>query len=267
MPFWRRNRAFFKLAVVSNLEYRINYLTDAIFQPLAAALIEICLWYSIFKVSGVTEIMGFSLDYYLAYILWATFVGRISTNWMYEFRMIEEIETGSINGLLSRPFSFFEYYLAQFFGYKVVTTAVSMIVPFLAISFFKLPTDWSRAPLAFALVLYYLIFVHLLSFFICTFAFHLTKVSAITTAKNLGLWLLSGELLPLDIMPEPFRSAFISLPFANAVFIPVGYLTGRFELDVLWKGFFSCTVGILILMPACWIFWKRSLQTYVGTGA
>lgn len=245
----------------------MNYITDAILQPLAAALIELCLWYSVFKVNGVTQIQGFALDDYLAYILWATFVGRISTNWMYEFRMIEEIETGSINNLLCRPFSFFEYYLSQFLGYKIITTLVSLIVPFLAILFFKLPTDWSRAPLAFALIVYYLIFVHLLSFFICTFAFHLTKVSAITMAKNLGLWLLSGELLPLDIMPEPWKSFLISLPFANAVFVPVGYLTGRFGVETVWQGFASISVGIVILIPACTIFWKRSLRSYVGTGA
>lgn len=225
------------------------------------------MWFAVFRFAGAENIGGFSLHSYLAYALWATFIARITSNWMYEFRMSEEIESGSINGLLVRPMTFFEYYLSQFLGYKLVTTAISLIVPFLCILIFKLPTDFSKIPLVFTLILYYLIFVHCLSFIISTAAFHITKTHSLSVAKNLGLWLLSGELIPIDLIPEPYQSWILQLPFCNAVYTPVAYLTGRAEINLVWQGFASISLGILILSVLGWYLWRQGMKTYVGTGA
>ncbi len=204
--FWRRNLAFAKLAIVSNLEYRLNYFVDAIVQPSLTTGIEMLLWFAIFVGAGTSEIAGFGREYYLSYALWAAFFARICTSWMYEFRMIQEIDSGSINSLLTRPMTFYEYYFSQLMGYKLITTIVSMMIPLAAIFIFKLPTKLERLPLAFALEFYYLILVHSISFVIASSAFYLNKVYSLTGAKNLALWLFTGELFPLDLMPEPYRT-------------------------------------------------------------
>ena len=264
---WRRNLAFFRLAIITNLEYRVNFLTDTILQPICTAFIELMLWIAIFASTSQLEIGGFSRDYYLAYALWAAFIARITVSWMYESRMIDEVESGSINGLLVRPMSFFEYYLSQLMGYKVITSSFSLMVPLVLIYFMKLPTEFSRIPIALALALYYLVLVHCLSFIISTFAFHLTRVHSFTVAKNLGLWLLSGELIPLDLLPEPWRSLIINLPFCNAVYIPVGYITGRIPFEMVVHGFITNTIGLLIFGAIGWFCWNRGVKTYTGTGA
>jgi len=265
--FWKRNLAFAKLAIVSNLEYRLNYFVDAILQPTLTTGIEVLLWFAIFRGAQTSEIAGFTREYYLSYALWAAFFARIGTSWMYEFRMIQEIDSGSINSLLTRPMSFYEYYFSQLMGYKFVTTAISMVIPLIAIMFFDLPTKLQRLPLAFALEFYYLILVHSISFVIACCAFRLNKVYSFTGAKNLALWLLSGELFPLDLMPEPARSFVISLPFSSGVYVPVGYLTGRFEIAVVEHAFVSITVGIILTnLLGAWL-WKKGLSAYSGTGA
>jgi len=231
------------------------------------ALIELTLWIAIFASSTSTSIGGFTREYYLAYVLWVAFIGRISSSWMYEFRMIEEVESGSINGLLVRPMSFFEYYLSQLMGYKFVTSIFSLMIPLAVIYWMDLPTDFSKVPIALALVVYYLIMVHCLSFIVSTFAFSLTRVHSFTVAKNLALWLLSGELIPLDLIPEPFKSVLLKLPFCNAVYMPVAYMTGRIPRDVFMQGFLSTTLGILFFGAIGWWLWRRGLTKYVGTGA
>lgn len=100
--------------MLSQLEYRLNYLVDAVIQPSATSLIELTLWLAVFKSSGQTLINGFPFEAYVGYAVWAAFVGRVTSTWMYEFRMMEEIDSGSINSSLVRPMSFFEYYLSQF---------------------------------------------------------------------------------------------------------------------------------------------------------
>lgn len=263
----KRNLAFFRLAVVTNLEYRLNYFTDAILQPVCAALIELTLWYSIFRTAHTEQIGGFQQSYYLAYALWAPFVSRITSNWMYEFRMIGEIESGGLNSLLVRPMSFFEYYMSQLLGYKVITTLISMVVPIGLCLVLELPVHLSSLPATFALLVYYVILVYLMSFIVSTLAFHLTKVHSITAAKNLGLWLLSGELVPLDLIPQPYREWMIAMPFSSAVYLPVGYLTGRIDSTAFMHGFINTSYGIFIFGAIAWGMWHQGLKKYVGTGA
>ncbi len=225
------------------------------------------MWIAIFAVAQTETIAGFSKENYLAYVIWAAFVARTTSNWMYEFRMIEEIDSGSVNGLLVRPMTFFEYYLSQFMGYKAITSGVSFLVPLVVAYSFNLPMDLRRLPAALLLMGFYLIFVLLMSFMVCTMAFYFNRIHALTVAKNLALWFLGGELVPLDMVPEPYREVLLALPFANAVYIPVGYLTGRLNEDLLLQGFASTAVGIVVLGSIATVMWKRGVAQYAGTGA
>lgn len=265
--FLRRNLAFFKLAVLSNLEYRLNFFVDAIAQPLITSLIELTVWFALFKGNELTQINGFKLEAYLAYAIWGAFMARITSTWMYEFRMIEEIDSGSINSLLTRPLSFFEYYMSQFMGYKITTTLISFIVPIATCYFFDFQVVWSRLLPALLLVFYYLFLVQTLSFIFASFSFFLNRSTSLTVAKNLGIWLLSGELVPLDLLPENITKFLLLLPFSNAVYVPVGYLTGRVSQEVFFYGFVNTTLGLVILGLVARLIWRQGLSQYSGTGA
>ena len=265
--FWKRNLAFAKLAIVSNLEYRLNYFIDVIVQPVLTTGIEILLWFAVFKGAHTTTINGFGREFYLSYALWSAFFARIATSWMYEFKMIEEVSSGTINSLIVRPMGFYEYYLSQLMGYKFVTTLISMIVPIAVAYYYKLPTHFDRIPVGILLCFYYLILVHSISFLVSCAAFHFTKITSFTVAKNLMFWVLTGELFPLDLIPGVWKNTLISLPFSSGVFLPVGYITGRVEFNSVVHGFISVTIGIVgINLLGAW-FWKRGLATYAGTGA
>jgi ABC-2 type transport system permease protein len=255
------------MAIASNVEYRVNYAVDAVVQPTITTVIEILLWVALFRASGGAPIGGFDLPYYLAYALWGAFFARIAASWMYEFRMIEEIDSGSVNGLLVRPMSFYEYYLSQLMGYKFITTIVSFLIPLAASYYFQWPVQFDRLPLAVLLVFYYLILVHSISFVVTCFAFFLNRIHSFTVAKNLALWILTGELIPLDLVPEPYRSWMLALPFPSGVYVPVGYLTGRIGSEMVVQGFVSVTVWlVLVNLFGAWL-WKKGLRSYAGTGA
>lgn len=240
---------------------------DAVGQPIASAGIEVLLWFAVFRVIEGNTLGGYGLDAYLAYAIWSSFAARVSSNWMYEFRMIEDISMGTLNSLLARPVSFFESYLSQFLGYKFMTALLSWWVPMLVIAIFDLPILWHRLPKVFLTLAFFLVFLQILSFIVSTFAFHMTRVASLTVAKNLLFWLLSGELIPLDLAPEPYRSWLLALPFCNAVYIPVGYLTGRVS-DELWlQGLYSIAGGIAVFSLIAFLSWRKGIREYVGTGA
>jgi ABC-2 type transport system permease protein len=263
----RKNLAAARLAVLNQLEYRINYLIDALLQPILSTAIEVTLWMALLSGMGMETLGGFGREYYLAYALWSTFMGRISTNWMYEFTMLDDIDTGRVNAILVRPISFYEYYLSQFIGYKVVTALGSFILPVVACLILKVPMHLERLPLMLLLLGYYLIFAHTISFCIACMAFFMNRAHSLTVMKNMALWALAGELIPLDLFPEPFRTWLIHSPFAVGVYIPVGYITGRIDTSLVLKSFVSVTVGIIVVgMFAHWL-WGRGVRSYSGTGA
>ena len=264
--FWRRNLAFCNLAIVTNLEYRFNFIVDAFVQPILTVGIEVLLWLAIFKTAESAQIGGFGRESYLAYAVWAPFLGRITVSWMYESMMVEEIASSTINTILTRPISFYEYYLSQLLGYKVITTVFSLLVPIIASAYFHLPVYFDRLIPALGLVMYYLILVHTMSFMISTLGFFLTRVRSFTLVKNLTLWLLSGELVPIDLMPLALKKVLLLLPFSSGVYIPLAYLTGRAEHALLLQGYTNITIGLLIIAPISYLFWKRGLHEYTGTG-
>lgn len=230
-------------------------------------MIEVTLWMALLTGMKLDTLGGFSREYYLAYALWATFMGRITTNWMYEFIMLEEIETGKVNSILVRPISFYEYYLSQFIGYKMVTAVMSFVLPIIACSILNVPMHLERLPAVFLLLFFYLIFTHTISFSIASLAFFMNRAQSLTVMKNMMMWMLAGELIPLDLYPEPLRSWLIHAPFASGVYIPVGYLTGRFDSTLMTQSFVSVVAGIAVMSAIGAMLWKTGVRSYTGTGA
>lgn len=267
LKFIKRNLAFGRLGIQTNLEYRFNFFIDAFVQPAMTGGIEIFLWFALFTALKTETLNGFTKDSYLAYVIWSSFIARVAISWMYEHLMMDEIETGSINAIILRPMTFFEYYLSQLIGYKIITYFLSCLVPVAITYYFDLPTKLDRFFVVTLLVFYYLIFIHTLSFLTACLAFFLNRVRSFTLAKNFTIYIVSGELFPLDILPTFWKNLFLNLPFASGVYIPVGYLTGRIEIDMVVRGFYTVTVGLLVALVASYFVWRKGLGSYSGTGA
>ena len=265
--FSRRNRAAAKLAILSQLEYRINFLIDAVLQPLASGGIEVALWSGILSGMGRDTLGGFGREFYLAYALWGTFMGRVSANWSYEFTMLEDIDSGRINAILTRPISFYEFYLFQFLGYKSLVMVSSLAFPVVFCWLLGLPFQPARIPAALALVSLYLVFTHTLSFIVASLAFHMNRAQSLTSIKNLALWVLAGETVPLDLYPEPLRSWLLSSPFAAGVYVPVSFITGRVGPEALTRAFWSVAVCGVIVGAVSSVTWRWGVRSYAGTGA
>jgi ABC-2 type transport system permease protein len=73
--------------------------------------------------------------------------------------------------------------------------------------------------------------------------------------------------MPLDLIPEPYRSFFLALPFSAGVYTPVGYFTGRLEIHSIWQSFLSISIGIVLINLLGALMWKKGVKTYAGTGA
>jgi ABC-2 type transport system permease protein len=181
--------------------------------------------------------------------------------------MIEEIHSGAINGLLARPISFYEYFLSLFVGQKLISTTISLAIPIAVFICTDSTTHFARLPIALVLAGFSLTLTHTICFVIASFGFYFNRIHAFTVAKNFALCLVTGELFPLDLLSEGYRKWILRLPFASAVYIPVGYLTGRVDASAVSWAFFKVSVGLMIFGGAGAILWSRGHARYSGTGA
>jgi ABC-2 type transport system permease protein len=265
--FFANFKAIAILSWKSHLQYRLNFLADVLIQPLITAGVEWVLWRALFVSNQLKSLGDFPAESYYVYAILSGFFSRVGSNWMYEFRMIEEVESGNINQIMIRPMSFYSYYWSQFFTYKLMTILFSLWIP-LAVAFtMGWPLHFSRLPWILMSMSLYLWLIYSLSFMMSLLAFKLTKVSSFTVAKNLALWLLSGELFPLDLLPSAVRDVFLQLPFCHAVYIPVAYLTGRIDTLLFYTATAKLVVWCLVFWWVSQKLWSYMVKDYTGTAA
>jgi ABC-2 type transport system permease protein len=98
-------------------------------------------------------------------------------------------------------------------------------------------------------------------------AFFMNRAFSLTGLKNMIIWSISGELIPLDLFPEPLRTLLMHSPFAAGVYGPTAYITGRVGPDYLMQSFVSLTCGIAVFGGVGAVLWRRGVRSYTGTGA
>ena len=152
-----------------------------------------------------------------------------------------------MNAVLVRPISFYEFYFSQFLGYKLVTVVFSFVFPLAISLILKVPLHVERLPLMLALLTYYLAFAYTISFCVACLAFFMNRAQSLTVVKNMTIWALTGELIPLDLFPEPLRTWMMHSPFAAGAYIPTAYITGRIETPLIVQSFASVSAGIVVL--------------------
>jgi len=234
--------------------------------PISYFLIEVAFWTGLIEASGNELLAGFPARYYLGYFLY-TILQLGSMNWRLERAMIAEINSGAVNALLLRPSSFFEYHMGQLLGQKLITALVMLpVISFIA-WVWDLPFHAERLPMVFLMGVCYVILLFSLHFAVASMAFFFDNVYSLNNTKNMLIWIFTGELIPLDLLPSSIREWVIALPFSCGIYLPAAYLSGRIGTDAFMRGFVSLAVGGVVFGLLARLVWKQGLRRYSGTGA
>lgn len=262
----KRNLACIKLGISSRIVYPIDFLMAILVLPLSYFLVEAAFWTGLIKASDQEMLAGFPISYYLGYFLWlALQLG--SANWRFERSMITEINSGAVNALLLRPGSFFEYHLGLLLGQKLVTVLAMTPVIFLIARIWDLPFHAERLPACLIMGFGYVALLFSLHFAVASMAFFFDHVYSLNITKNMLIWFLTGELMPLDLLPPSVRDWVIALPFSCGIYLPAAYLSGRIGTEIFLRGFGSLAVGGIVFGLLASFVWRQGLRSYGGTGA
>ena len=161
--------------------------------------------------------------------------------------MIMQIRQGFMNQYIVKPLSFFSYHLMNFIGtnilYYIPYTILIIIVPiifpdlifqnFIQIPFFILA-------LIISIYLSYSIY-----FFMVCFAFWFGEVRALLVAYNISMFVLAGQIIPLDFFPDYY------VQIIN--YTPIPYLV-KFPVDIAMSleiNFNQWTIMMLMALGWC----------------
>ena len=245
------------------LAYRGDFILDFVGQAIVPVGVQLILWNSIFKTSGNSSLAGMSYAQLMAYT-WTSILFSQVRGGNYDFGLIELIRTGGLNNYILRPVGVIEFTFFRGLGEKLFTASVCMFLGMIATFF----TSMTLTNLILGMMLAILgnLIHYLFGSALAAVAFYWENAFAILMVKNMAVSLLSGELIPLSIVPPKYSWIWESTPFYLYVYGPTQIALGKWD-HTMW----AHQMGIGLL----WVFgfwamlkisWSVSMKHYQGMG-
>ena len=257
-----------RLAAIKNgmkdaLAYRWDFLIDFFGQSLLPVGIQLILWNSIFKQGGTTSFGGQSHADLLAYT-WTSLLFSQIRGGNYDFSLIEMIRTGSLSQSLLRPVGPVEFVFWRGLGEKLFTATFCFLLGTIA-SFFA---GHSIMNLIMAMMLAILgnVIHYLFGAALSAVAFYWENAFAILMVKNMVVSLLSGELIPLSVVPARFSLIWQATPFYLYVYGPTQIALGIWDHKMWLHQMLIGFIWLFAFAAALKITWKISIHRYQGIG-
>lgn len=241
----------------------ILWLVSLVVEP----TIYLVVWATIAREQGGTVGSYTAGTFAAYYIAWtAVRVMNISlTPWAFESR----VQRGEWSPMLVRPIHPFHQDLAFFIGMKVRDIAYLIPIIALLILAFKPelnPTWWQIVAFVVAIFTGFVMrFIWL--WFLGLITFWITRISAVFDLYFAIELLLSGRVVPIDLLPQWAQNVSNWLPYQWSFGFPIELILGRltvqetlfgFGMQLLWG-----IIGWILMM----ILWREGVKKYSAVGA
>jgi ABC-2 type transport system permease protein len=267
---WLRSMADFyattiRTTIQTQFQYRVStymYLVGMVTEP----VIYLVVWSSIARshggsVGGITP-AGFAA-YYIVWTLVRN-MNIVFTPYGWEWRIRE----GQLSGQLLRPLHPIHYDLADFAGGKVIWVLLYLPIA-VGLSFVFHPALHPRPieVVVFVVAIWGAYLIRSMNLWILGMVtFWTTRGSAIFETYMMAELLLSGRLLPLQLMPDWVQTLTNFLPFKWTFYFPIEALVGDMSTASLAGGlgmqlFWTGVGGLLVT-----VFWRQSVRHYSAVG-
>ncbi len=256
----------FKTTFASFVQYRaalVIWLIGHVLEP----LIYLVVWSTVSRSSG-GDVGGFTAADFAAYFIVLMIVNHLTYTWiMYEYEY--RVRQGTLSFDLLRPVHPIHSDIADNVTSKLITLPGMLVIAALLALIFR-PSfhavPWAMAAFVPAILLA-LIVRFLAEWTLALAAFWTTRVSAMNQVYFMAMLFFSGQLAPLELLPQPVRIIAFILPFRWTIWFPTELFLGRLTAAETLTGIIMQTVwlgAILILMK---LVWRAGLKVYSAVGA
>lgn len=250
--------ACIRLGAAHRYAYRLEVVTS-----LVSALMILVLNASVWRaaVSGRAHLAGLPALELGTYVIVAWTVTTVSTTRLEE-HLGNRFRTGEIAAELVRPLDLQAFLVARDLG-RALATLVVTAVPVLVCGALLFPIAWPTHLWTWPVVLVSVGLGVLIgaqfSFLVGLASFRLKSVSGIAQLKNTLVALLSGAVVPLDVLPDVVRPIVLALPFQGMSHTAATLFLERVPADALWRPLGVQVSWAIALFLACRLAWRRAL--------
>ncbi len=250
-----------RTSISVQFQYRAqNYLY--MIGMVAEPVVYLVVWSTIARQQG-GSVDGFTPGDFAAYYIVWTLVRNMNivfTPYGWEFRIRE----GELSGMLLRPIHPVHFDLAYFAGWKFVVIVLWLPIAVVLSIAFRPSLDVTVAEAAtFAVAIWGAYLIRSFNLWLLGMVtFWTTRVSALYDVYFVAELMLSGRLVPLELMPRWTERLAEVLPFKWTFGFPIEALTGRLSGGELLRGLALQVLWITIGVVALRFVWRVAVRRY-----
>jgi ABC-2 type transport system permease protein len=260
-------RAQFRTTIAEQLQYRGGlaiWTIGLVLEP----VIYLAVWSTVARSQG-GAVAGFGAADFAAYFLVALVVNQATFTWIM-WEMEYWIRQGHLSPLLLRPVHPIHRQIAVNLTFKLLTLTV--VVPaalILGVVFrpnFAGIEPWTALAFIPALVLAIALRFSI-EWTLALAAFWITRVTAVNQLYYVAFLFLSGQAVPLLLLPGPVKAAAEWLPFYRTLGFPVELLLGRLSPQDAAVGIVAQVGWLAVMVVLLNAVWARGIRQYSAVGA
>ena len=247
-----------RTALIERLAYRGDFFFGTLLRFLPM-LTTILLWTAIYQGSGKDTLASFRFNEMIAYLLLVHISRMFSSMPGLSTGIARDIRQGELKKYLVQPLDMIGWLLAYRVAHKIayIITAVPpyAVIFGLAYSYFDtFPHGWQIAAYLCSLILGFLIGFWMLE---------VTSILYIITTVN---FFVSGQMFPLDLLPQGWAVFLKSLPFPYLAYFPTMIFLNKIQGTELLQGLVIGCVWALVCFLLARFLYNRGLKQYSAYG-
>jgi ABC-2 type transport system permease protein len=258
----------YKEIALTTLKEETVYRTEFIVSFICTAItlsVWFFMWSAIFKANGYEALKGFTLPMMLTYVS-VNAALRFFNRSAVEYWLEDDVRTGFVSILMTKPVSYPIYYLFRDIG-RLFFSIITRSIPILIIASVFIGISLPASPVFFVSVV--------LSFFINFLLLFLTGLSSFWSAGS--IWgirysriiisdLMSGSMIPIILFPDWLRQIAYLLPFQSIYSTPLLIYIGQTSGYGIITSMLSQVAWIAILSAVVFVVWKSAEKKTVSQG-
>jgi ABC-2 type transport system permease protein len=259
MNVWRFCKAYFKIAVAMNLEYRA-----AVVIWMLAGITPLIMMFVWRNLAAQGEIEGRGPDDFALYFLIAFFVTQCTQAWVV-WNVDYLVRSGAYAIQLLRPFNpWFAELIDNFVsnGFRLPLNILIVAIGLWLSNAWPL-IDPSRLPAFVLAVLLAWQLAFNISYALALVGLWTERIKAIDTWNYIMLFALGGALFPLEFLDPALRTIINWTPYPWIVGLPVSIMTGTADLA---HGFSMQILWIALSVSVHLMLWRRGLKHFGAVG-
>jgi len=251
--------------------YRANFLFTAGLTVLVGVAVQLFLWSAVYGWGRQQTFASIPFAQMALYIACATLSLGLTRSGRVERMVAEEIRTGELVRYLLKPVGHVPYMLSMALAERAVTFPVVLALALIAM-WIALPelsfqlAIGQRLVWAVPFLLLGMTLNFLMGLGISYAAFWLDEVWTLHVVKDISLWFLSGQLVPLLLLPSGLRQLSEWLPFQYIAYVPAGILSGLIPMEAVFVLLGRALLWCVLLSSLVAMLWHVGLRRFGAYG-